>query len=217
MQSALDRNPANLNLEVAYDEATDVVRHWTGGYVGAVTIEGKADGSVTLSLDEAMFLDELLDDAAKSAITALTTQPYQWSHIDGGISFNGIKYASVESWKLTIKRAVDMRWEHTNATSGKPTKGYPEAYEFSFSAVVVPQNSNFIALVRNGTEFTTTIGYIRTAATDTMTISLTVCSLEEAPHGLPKKKHVEVTATGMAEALTVTSIDSYGHYWLMAT
>jgi len=217
VQSALDRNPPNMVLEAAFDEATDVVFHWTGGYIGGVTVEGKADGSVTVSLDEAVFLDELQDDAARSTVTALTTQPYQWSHIDGGITFNGIKYASVESWKLTIKRAVDMRWQHTNATSGKPTKGYPAAYEFSFSATVVPQNANFLALVRNGTEFTTTVKYIRTATTDECTFSLTNCNLEEAPHPLPKQKHVEVTATGMAEAVTVTTADSYGHYWLMAT
>ena len=214
---AAKARPPWICLEAVYDEATDFVRHWLGGHLGSVEIEGSSDGSVMLTLSDCQWLDQQNNATSGSTVTVIATQPYQWSHVSGGITLNSVVYASLESWKLTINRPVKTAYFHSSTYSTKPSAAFWESLDYDFECVVVPQNTNFATLLADKTEFNVSLNYIRTAASDEITIAFTNMTLEEAGHPLPRVGEVRTTLKGKFENLTVTAIDSYGHHYLQNT
>jgi len=195
-----------------YDESpTPIVYENHGCFSKALEVKVNSGEYVLCNLDYQGMCDSV--DGTKQAPSTTLSIPYTYDKTLSGISIDGITYAQVRSMTVrTTRKAESLRY--SSSTHGvKPAGSSTSGIEMSADIVMDIQNNNILTLLRAGTEFTTILDMVRTASSDEARITLSACTMDEAPHPLtPDGATIKVTVKLGAENLVPRFIDSIPYY-----
>jgi hypothetical protein len=193
-----------------YNEATQHVRDAVGVKANRVELSSNEDDVVRVSVDTVAL--KVLTTGAAPTVTLVTTKAYHFSQVSSGISVNSVVYANIKAFTYTLEHNQNQVYAHQDTSGKSPFFTAEGRRRHELQMILVPFNTNIYDLLTGETEHTVTLTFVRTAATDTLTLTFTVCRISQAPHGMPADGPVNVNITAHPQAMTAKAIDSIPYY-----
>ena len=147
------------------------------------------------------------------SVTVVTTDPYHYRMVSGGLTLNSIVYQAIEAFSYKLDRGITPVYAHQDVSTNKPYLQVEGRRKHELTFTVIPFNSNIYDLIDAGTVFDASIHFVRTANTDEFTITWHNVTGTTAPHGMPMDGPVKVSAVfNPASVTSVVVIDSIPFY-----
>jgi hypothetical protein len=200
-------------IQNVFDQpTTPTVYENHGDYSKSLEIRSEDGGYVTGTIEYQAMTDSVNGTKQTPSSTGVPA-PYLYDHLSSGISLNGVVYAQCRNWGIKWTRDAESLRYASSTYGPKPAGSASGKISYIFDAVVDASSRNFIDLIRAGTEFTLTLPLVRTAATDTLTLTLNNVTLEEAAHPMsPEGATVKVSTKAGAESSTVTVVNNVPYF-----
>jgi hypothetical protein len=193
-----------------YNEATVHVRDAVGVKANRLELTSNEDDVVRVSVDTVAL--KVLPTGSAPSVTLVTTKAYHFSQVSSGISVNSVVYANIKAFTYTLEHNQNQVYAHQDTSGKSPFFTAEGRRRHELQMILVPFNTNIYDLLTGETEHTVTLTFVRTAATDTLTLTFTVCRISQAPHGMPADGPVNVNITAHPQAMTAKVIDSISSY-----
>ncbi|MBU1449113.1 hypothetical protein KKF45_04705 [Patescibacteria group bacterium] len=201
---------SGFDLVGVYDEATDLVRDALFTKITTIDLASSVDDLLKCSVD--IRSSDVIDTQSAPSVTVVTTDPFHYRMVSGGITLNAINYANVESFSYKLDRGIQTIYTHQDTVTNKPFYLIEGRRKHEVSMVIIPLNKNIYDLIVGGTLFTASVTFTR-GSNDTFTITWANVLLSSAPHGMVIDGPVKVTATMHPGSLTSISVtDSIPYY-----
>lgn len=206
-----DDRPPSQTLEVNFygrGGGSDFVRTYAGCVPNSGTIEVTDEDKLQLSLD---YWAQGVTPST-SATTGITTESYDpWLFHDASskLTLFSTEFARLQSFSMDIGNNLQPGYYIEDTSGVDPFELLYGNLDLSLDPTIrVVDDAIYTRLVDNQTEFSASMAFTR-ANGDALTIDLTGCQIESAPHTLPEGSGpVDVDVSIVPNDITITVEDS---------
>jgi len=205
--------PSMVMEAVISDGTTDYLRYYKGTKINKMTLEGEEKGRLKCTLD-LITQQAYKSTDTKSSITLLTTKSYRFFHTSTNLTLWDSSFARVKSFTLTIDNHLTPEWYWQDTDAEYLYEINENEQTFELRAVLRPTDMDIFDHIGVDTEFDFDLVLTRGTG-DTIEFknpTAKKCVMSEAPHPLPGKGPMEVSAMIIPKGLEIIVVDAIAAY-----
>jgi hypothetical protein len=211
-----DGPPVTATAEWTYIGATgqdDLVQPYLGVFPtdGEITQDNEGIMEVSIS-HEALGISSPAPRTTYTDVRPLPDRdPWKFSDVSSDLTLFGQTFARINDFSFEVSNQSEPNWYAESSEAPEPYEATYGMLEYTLDATItIIDSSMFTELASPSTGgFSGSIEFTKQHNTDeTLTIDVTGCRMESAPHDIPESGPVEVDVSIIPSSATVTVVDN---------